>query len=262
MEVKRRTRLDREITIILPSLNEAEGIEKTIRSIPRKPLEDMGYKVQILVVDNGSTDNTGELARKAGAEVVFEPRRGYGRAYKTGFAHARGDIIATADADLTYPVEDLPKLARKLDEEQLDFLTTNRFGYSCSGVMSFEHRVGNLLLSIAGGLLFGMNVRDSQSGMWIFRKRILKKMVLRFDTMAFSEELKIEACHFGKCRWKEVPIEYRHRVGASKISSWRDGCGNLVALLQKRARRGSAEHAGFALELKATHKNAEMRKAM
>ena len=87
----------------------------------------MGYKVQVLVVDNGSTDRTGELAQQAGADVVFEGRRGYGRAYKTGFAYAKGDIIATADADMTYPVEDIPKMVHQLNKEKLDFITTNRY---------------------------------------------------------------------------------------------------------------------------------------
>ena len=83
----------------MPTLNEEDGIERTIAAIPRIELEKLGYEVQILVVDGGSKDKTVELAKKAGAEIIMEPRRGYGQAYWTGFAHAKGDIIATADAD-------------------------------------------------------------------------------------------------------------------------------------------------------------------
>ena len=87
----------------------------------------MFYETQILVVVKGSDVETHELARGAGAEVIFEPKRGYGRAFKVGFAHARGDIIATVDADATYPVEDIPRLVGILEGEKLEFLTTNRF---------------------------------------------------------------------------------------------------------------------------------------
>ena len=222
------------ISVVIPALNEREGISRTIEAIPRAELEGKGYQVQVLVVDNGSDDGTGELAKGAGAEVLLEPRRGYGRAYKTGFANAVGDIIATADADLTYPVEDIPKFLQLLDEENLDFITTNRYAYMGKGAMSPLHRLGNAILNIMARLLFQINVRDSQSGMWIFKKSLLDKMVLKSDTMAFSQDLKIEACHFVKCRWKEFPIQYRTRLGEVKLRSWRDGFGNLFRLIKKR----------------------------
>lgn len=78
-------------------------------------------------MDNGLSDGTGELAKEAGAEVIFAPKRGYGRAFKAGFAHARGNIIAMVDADATYPAEDIPRLVGILEQEKLDCLTSNRF---------------------------------------------------------------------------------------------------------------------------------------
>jgi len=77
-----------KISIVIPALNESEGISKTIQAIPRAELEDIGYQVQVLVVDNGSDDGTADIARGAGAEVILEPKRGYGNAYKAGFARA------------------------------------------------------------------------------------------------------------------------------------------------------------------------------
>lgn len=188
-----------KISIIIPALNEEEGIEGVIQAIPKNELEKMGFDVQILVVDGNSQDRTRELATKAGAEVIIEPRQGYGRAYKTGFAHATGDIIATADADLTYPVEDIPEFVRVLQDENLDFITTNRFASMEKGVMSFRNRIGNGVLNLATRLLFRLDLRDSQSGMWVFRKDILDRLVLKSDKMSFSEELKIEASHFARC---------------------------------------------------------------
>lgn len=227
----------KKISIVIPALNEEEAITGTIQAIPKDKLEAMGYEAQILVVDNGSNDRTGELASQAGAEVVFEPERGYGRAYKTGFAHARGDIIATADADLTYPVEDIPKLVQTLEQDELDFITTNRYAYMRDGAMSPMHRVGNAILNLTTRLLFSADIRDSQSGMWVFKKKLLDEMKLRYDTMALSEELKLEAVYFIKANWKEVPIEYRARVGEVKLRSWRDGLGNLFRLIKKRVMR-------------------------
>lgn len=224
----------KKLSIIIPALNEESGIENTIRAIPKEELERMDYEVQVLVVDNGSGDKTGELAGKAGAEVVFEPKRGYGSALKAGFAQSRGDIIATADGDATYPVEDIPRLVKILENENLDFLTTDRFALLEKGAMSFRNIVGNRILSLTMRLIFRLNVKDSQSGMWVLRKDLLDKMVLRFNTMALSEEIKIEACYFMKSRWKEIPIHYKARLGKAKLRIWRDGFGNLFRLIKKR----------------------------
>ena len=226
-----------KISVVIPALNESEGIIQTVEAIPKAELEEMGYEVEILVVDNGSDDGTGDLAREAGAEVVYEPRHGYGYAYKAGFAHAQGDFIATADADLTYPVEDIPKFLKILEDENLDFITTNRYAYMQKEAMSSLHRLGNFALTMTTRLLFRLPLKDSQSGMWVFRKELLDRMVLRFNTMALSEELKIEACCFLKCRWREFPIQYRVRVGKVKLRSWRDGFGNGFSLTRKRISR-------------------------
>ena len=224
----------RKISVIIPALNEEEAIEGVIRAIPKDELEKMGFETQVVVVDNGSEDRTGEIARKAGAEVILEPERGYGRAYKAGFANASGDIIATADADLTYPVEEIPNLVNLLEEENLDFISTNRFAQMDRDAMSMRNKLGNSVLNMTTRLLFGMTLKDSQSGMWVFRREVLHGLVLKSDGMSLSEELKIEACHFAKCRWKEVPIRYRKRAGKAKLRGWRDGIQNLCYLIRKR----------------------------
>lgn len=223
------------ISIVIPARNEEDGIEKTIQAIPKDELERMGYEVQILVVDNDSSDGTAELARKAGADVVFEPRHGYGSAYKAGFAHARGDVIATTDADGTYPVEDIPRLVKIFEQEKLDFLTTNRFASMEKGAMSFRNKVGNTILSLATRILFRLNLRDPESGLWVFKKEILDNSKLGSDTWPFSHELKIEACYYNRCCWKEVPIQYRGRTGETKLQSgWRVGFTDLLHIMKKR----------------------------
>lgn len=226
-----------KISIVIPALNEEQGIEKTLHAIPKSQLEDMGYDVQILVVDNGSTDRTSEVAKKAGSEVIFEPRRGYGRAYKTGFANGKGEIIVTADADSSYPMEDITRLVRILEDEDLDFITTDRLSSMDGDAMSSFHRAGNRLLSFITRFLFGINIKDSQSGMWAFRKNILDKLLIRSNGMSFSEELKIEACYYGGCSWKELPIYYKARVGKVKLRPLQDSFQNIFHLVRKRIAR-------------------------
>ena len=227
--------MNEKISIVIPALNEEDGIKETIHSIPKDELERMDYEVQILIVDNNSEDRTGELAREAGAEVISEPKRGYGSAFKAGFANATGDVIATADADGTYPAEDIPKLTKILEEDNLDFITTNRFVLMDRNAMSFRNKVGNTILSIAVRLLFRLKMRDPESGMWVFRRNILDKMQLGSDTWPFSHEIKLEACYFNKCRWREIPIEYRARIGETKLlAGWKVGFTDLLHLIKKR----------------------------
>ena len=116
------------VTVVIPTRNEEAAIVDTIRSIPKS---NWCKKIDFLIIDGNSTDKTRELAEKEGAKVYVEPRKGYGRAYKTGFAMAEGDIIVTMDADCTYPGEEVPALVKKLvDEEPVSYthltLPTNR----------------------------------------------------------------------------------------------------------------------------------------
>jgi len=223
------------ISIVIPALNEQHGIDKTIKAIPKGELQGMGYEVQVLVVDNGSMDGTQELARRAGAELVIEPERGYGRCFKTGFAHATGDIIATVDADATYPVEDIPRLLKILEQENLDFLIGNRFSLMENGAMTFQNKVGNTILSLAVMIFFQIRMRDPESGMWVFRSSILEKTRLNSDRWPFSHELKLEACYYNKYRWKEVPIGYRARAGETKlVRTWKVGLSDLFHIMKKR----------------------------
>ncbi len=221
---------EKTISIIIPALNEEEAIGATLSAVPKKELEAMGYDVEVLVVDGGSKDRTREIAESLGARVVVEPRKGYGRAYKTGFESCKGDIIVTGDADGTYPFEKLPEMLRFLDG--FDFITTDRFASMEEGAMSRMHYIGNSILNLALRLIYKIDIRDSQSGMWIFRKSILKDLNLKADGMELSEEIKVEA--FRKCRAREVPIHYRKRIGEKKLRSFRDGINNLLYLFKKK----------------------------
>jgi glycosyltransferase involved in cell wall biosynthesis len=215
------------ITVIIPCLNEEQGIEKMLRAMPE--LVD-----EVVVVDNASTDRTSEVATAMGAKVVREDVRGYGRAYKRGFAVATGDIIVTLDGDHSYPVDALSYLLEAFLHLEIDFLNASRLPVRDPRAMSFKNKMGGLLLSIVMSVLFFHWVRDSQSGMWVFRRSILKHMKLESDGMAFSEEIKIEALRSREIRFGEISIMYSSRLGESKLNPWRDGLHNLAFLLKKR----------------------------
>ncbi|MGB9637122.1 MAG: glycosyltransferase family 2 protein [Thermoplasmata archaeon] len=232
-----------KVSVIIPTMNEEKSIGEVIRMIKdafaaanasifaKNPVD-----YEILVVDTNSKDRTREIARTMGAIVIEEPRRGYGRAYKTGFEKASGEIIATLDGDATYPAEKIPYFVNLLIKDDLDFITCDRLSELKPGVMSFKHKLGNKILTFTCNLFFGIRIKDSQSGMWIFKKEILKRLRVESDGMPFSEEIKIEA--FTKCeRCLEIPIEYRVRKGEVKLSSWKDGSRNLKYLFKMKFRK-------------------------
>lgn len=189
---------------------------------------------EVLVVDNNSTDRTAEVARALGAVVVPEKRKGYGAAYKAGMRRATGDIIVTMDGDATYPRSFITVLLEIMLEEDWDFITCDRTGHKSEGAGTFLRVFGNLVLNWSMTLLYFIRLRDSQSGMWLFKRSILPRLTLMSDGMAFSEELKIEAFSKRDLRCTELPIYYRARIGESKLSMWKDGLYNLAFLFRRR----------------------------
>jgi len=235
-------------SLVIPTLNESGSIGAVLRTFRsaadaanRSDFAGAPLDWEILVVDGASTDRTGEIAAREGARVLVERRRGYGRAYKTGFAAATGEVIATSDGDGTYPVEEIPRFVRRLLDERLDFLTGNRMAFLDRRSMTTEHQIGNRLLNLFLRVAYHHYLRempartilDSQSGFWVFRRSVLGRVALTQDGMAFSEELKIEAVLRG-LKVVEVPIHYGERWGSPKLSTWRDGLSNLVFLASKR----------------------------
>jgi len=220
------------VSIVIPVLNEEEGLQNVLDEIPKKDLEKMGYKCEIIVVDGGSTDRTREVAKRNGAKVIVETRKGYGRAYKTGFLYANGDIIVTLDGDYSYPAFLIPKLVKILETYRLDFISTNRLKKTAHKSFPTLHIIGNKILTYLTNLLFRVDINDSQSGMWVFRKSILEKMDLQADGMAFSEEIKVMA--FGLFKAAEVPVPYRKRIGKQKLNTLMDGFKNALHLFNLR----------------------------
>jgi len=224
----------RTLSVVIPALNEASNIPAVVKSIPVEALADIGWVIEIIVVDNGSTDGTDEVARAHGATVVYQPVRGYGNAYKAGIVSSRGEVIATGDADCTYPFDDLPRLLAKFEADRLDFLNTDRLSrLKRDGSMSLHHVVANRLFTSLTKVLFGSPFRDSQSGMWIFTREFWNSTPVRSPGMAFSQEIKMNA-HLGGHRIAEIQIDYRTRGGEKKLDSVPDAIRNLRQLFVHR----------------------------
>ncbi|UCG53777.1 MAG: glycosyltransferase family 2 protein [Candidatus Latescibacterota bacterium] len=216
-----------KISVVIPCYNEEEGVQHVIRSLP--PSVD-----EVVVVDNNSTDRTAEVAKSLGARVVTEKRKGYGAAYKAGLPAVTGDITVTMDGDGSYPSEQMEEVIDYLVDNELDFVSASRFPLQNPEAMNFTNKLGNMILTVAMLVLYGKNIRDSQSGMWIYRSKIYSAMNLTSDGMPFSEEIKIEAIRSKEIRFGEYHVNYHERIGEVKLEKWRDGFKNLVFLVKKR----------------------------
>jgi glycosyltransferase involved in cell wall biosynthesis len=217
------------VSVVIPCLNEAENIERCVTAA-LGALHGMGVPGEVLVADNGSEDDSVQLAQRAGARVVVERRRGYGSAYLAGFAASTGRYIVMADADLTYDFNDIPRFVAAL-EEGAEMVIGDRMDNIQPGAMPWLHRyVGNPILTGLLNLFFRTGVKDAHCGMRALRREVLPRLDLRTTGMEFASEMVIRASK-ENLRIAEFPIEYHPRGGESKLSSFRDGWRHLRFLL-------------------------------
>lgn len=218
------------VSLVIPCFNEEHGIAAVLKSLPEGIDE-------VIVVDNGSTDSTAAVAERLGAKVVFEARRGYGWAYRAGLPLARGDVVAALDGDGEHPTTAILPMIDHMLGHELDFVSATRFPLTGGSSMCLRNIVGNKIQTYTMRLLYLTNIKDSQSGMWVFRREILNRLRLVSCGMSFSEEIKIEALQHGEVRFGEFHIDYRERIGRAKLYPWRDGIQNMGFLVKRRVRR-------------------------
>ena len=216
------------VSVVIPCLNEAETIAECVTQA-RSALDANGLAGEVIVVDNGSTDGSGDLARDAGADVVDEPRRGYGSAYLAGLAAAQGDYVVMVDADLTYDFGEIPAFVHELDQGA-DVVIGNRMQNIKPGAMPLLSRLGNPVLSGFLNVLHRTNVHDAHCGMRALRRDVVPVLNLRTVGMEFASEMVIRATR-EHLDVREVPIALHPRVGESKLSPFRDGWRHLRLIL-------------------------------
>jgi Glycosyl transferase family 2 len=219
-----------DVSVVMPCLNEQESVgvcvEKALAGLAAS-----GRVGEVIVCDNGSSDDSVEVARAAGAVVVREPARGYGNAYMTGFRAAKGKIIVMGDSDDSYDFTQLNVLVDKIGEG-FDYVLGSRFGGEIrDGAMTWSHRyIGNPILTAVLNRFFGLKSSDAHSGMRAFTRDALDRMELRCEGMEFASEIVVKAAR-ANLRVAEVPIVYHPRIGESKLNTMRDGWRHLRFLL-------------------------------
>jgi len=217
------------VSVVIPCLNEAGNIVKCVMDALRV-LDENGISGEVIVSDNGSEDGSAALAEAAGARVVHEPRRGYGRAYLSGFAAARGEYIVMVDADLTYDFEEIPRFVAELDGGA-ELVMGDRMSNIQPGAMPWMNRyIGNPVLSGFLKLLYRTEVRDAHCGMRAVRRDALPRLDLRTEGMEFASEMVIRATK-ADLKVAEFPIALHPRGGESKLNPFNDGWRHLRLML-------------------------------
>ena len=200
------------VSVIVPTHNEAQAIGRVLADLPS------GLVTEVLVVDSNSTDGTPEIARKLGARVVHEPRRGYGRACLTGLANANApDVVVFLDGDYSDRPAELPILLAPITDGRADITLGSRLGKRwISGAMPFHAVFGNRLAATLIRLLYGANITDLgpfRAG----RADVLRALALQETTYGWAVEMILKGALQG-FRIVEVPVSYHPRIGKSKIS--------------------------------------------
>ena len=222
------------LSVVIPAYNEERGIAEIIERVlsTRSGLAEAGIEdLELIVVDDGSHDGTVAAASRYPQVnlVRHKANRGYGAALKTGFSHARGNLLGFLDADGTYPPEHFPDLCRVALSEQADLVIGSRMA-GADSEMPLVRRVGNLLFANLVSLLGNHRVSDSASGMRVIRREALPRLYPLPDGLNFTPVMSTRALH-EEIRWREVPIPYRERVGRSKLRVVQDGVRFLTTIV-------------------------------
>jgi glycosyltransferase involved in cell wall biosynthesis len=223
------------ISFLVPAYNEAATITDVLDQV-----DDLDVEKQIVVVDDGSTDGTGELAEqwrdgRDDVVVLHQQNRGKGAAIRAAIPHADGDIAVIQDADLEYDPADVPALVEPIERGVADVV----FGSRLSGgrpqrAYLFWHLVGNRFLSLLTNVLFNTTISDMETGYKAFRIEVLRSLDLRQDDFGIEPEITAKVCK-RKLRLYELPIAYYGRTYAEgKKITWRDGFKAMRVLLGVR----------------------------
>jgi glycosyltransferase involved in cell wall biosynthesis len=225
------------ISFLVPAYNEAPTIAAVLEAV-----DALGLDAQIVVVDDGSTDDTAAIAERwaAGRDgfvLLRQPNRGKGAAIRAAIPHADGDVIVIQDADMEYDPADVPALVDPIMRGAADVV----FGSRLSGgrpqrAYMFWHLVGNRLLSLLTNALFNTTLSDMETGYKAFRSDVLRSLDLRQNDFSIEPEITAKVC-MRRLRIYQLPISYYGRTyDEGKKITWRDGFKAVWVLLRIRIR--------------------------
>lgn len=219
-----------DVSVVMPCLNEQETIGECVRKA-LQAFREHDIAGEVVVSDNGSTDDSVKIAMSLGARVVHQTEKGYGNAYHKGITEAWGKYIVIGDSDDTYDFSEIHKFIEPLEKGYELVMGSRMRGKILPGAMPWLHRwIGNPFLSWFLNRLFHTGISDSHCGMRAFTKEAYDKMHLKTTGMEFASEMVINA---SKARLKitEIPITYYPRKGESKLHSFRDGWRHMRFML-------------------------------
>ena len=217
----------------MPCRNEARAIETVFKNLPKEIDE-------VIVVNNNSTDKTTKIAKSFGARIIHEPRKtksgiGYGYALQKGIGKAKGNIVVCMDGDGSYPAKEIPLLVMHLLKNKLDFISCNRLPFEDPKKMSIVRSFGVRILNGLILILYGYKIKDSLSGMWVFKRYFYDDLQLTEGGWNFSLEIKLKTIADPRFKFSEKQISYHDRVfNSSKQNIFRTGTEHLIYLFGLR----------------------------
>ena len=227
-----REREEHFVSVVIPVFNEEVTIGNVVTRT-KKTLEQLGVSYEILVVDDGSVDRSGDIAQELKAHVLKKAHQGKGFALRCGFRQAKGELVVTLDADGSHQPEEIPLVLRYIMENKADFVVGSRFFNSEANKTKIPkiNRTGNKMFNDLIGYLTGVKISDSQSGFRAIRSSLIKRMKLSSHGYEVESEMLVKALRMG-ARVAETPISFDQRtVGNSKLDPIRDGARILYAII-------------------------------
>lgn len=229
-----RIRKNKELSIVIPCLNEEETIEVAMEKASEAGKKYLKGNFELIVADNGSTDGSIEIVKKRGiARLIHVPVRGYGAALHWGILNAKKDYVLFADADLSYDFSELRKFLRFFDKDYDLVLGSRLTGKIEKGAMPFLNRyVGTPFLTTLIRFMYGLKTTDCNSGMRMIKKSFYKKLHMRNSGMEWASELLLKTA-LAKGKYGEVPINFHKDKRGAKphLLRWADGWRHLKAIV-------------------------------
>ncbi|HTH93052.1 MAG TPA: glycosyltransferase family 2 protein [Candidatus Paceibacterota bacterium] len=218
-----------KVIIVIPCYNEECGIADVIHSFPKQALRHSGFETEIVVIDNNSTDRTGEIARSLGATVLHEPKKGKGNAIRTGFKYVINsdwcDYVVMLDGDNTYHSSEILRLLEPLRSKFSNVVIGSRLGGKIlMGSMKMTNRIGNRIFSRLVRTFYGVHVTDVLTGYFAWEFSALEKLRPHLKSQGFAIEMEMvtKMAHLG-LEICSVPISYSARAGETNLNPFKDG---------------------------------------
>tara|TARA_R110000782_G_scaffold186629_1_gene276805 strand:+ start:4280 stop:4984 length:705 start_codon:yes stop_codon:yes gene_type:complete len=229
-----------KLSIIIPCFNEIKTIQTLLNNVTNSPVDD----IEIIVVDDCSTDGTQDLLKNELRElvdilIIQERNQGKGAAIRAGIKQATGDYVIIQDADLEYDPQEYPKLLKPLLDDRADVVYGSRFlGGNSHRVLFFWHSIGNRFLTLLCNMFSGINLSDMETCYKVFKRDIIQNIDIRENRFGFEPEVTIKISKISKIRIYEVGISYYGRTYAEgKKINWKDGIRAIYCILKYGAFR-------------------------